>query len=385
MPRFTVPSPLPAGVRWAQLLRAAPWRRQSSKRVGGKRKVRMEGVRVALLVGVLQPELDRIEIQRLTDLVDLRFHGETTLRRAVTAVTPADHVVGVDRTPFPGLIGAAVSQQDPEHAVHHDDFRAVGRVRAAVQRAARVAGGEGSVRLDAGFEVDLDRIARGGDEVLVAGLLHAHGFACFLSQQGCDRLNVADIEFAAETAAYVRGLDDVHHAFRHAERKGQFFPQAEHVLHRGVDRQAPVGFALDHAHARLHVAGVGPLRAVGAFEYVISFLEPGLQVAKLENRVLGDIVFRFFVQAGRAVAHRGIRIENGIEFLVVHVDQVQRLFGNLRADGRHGRHRLAGIANRVAHDQHVLDHAGRQRGHEVNRAELDLRYVLWQQHSHNPR
>jgi len=121
------------------------------------------------------------------------------------------------------------------------------------------------------------------------------------------------------------------------------------------------------------------LRLVSALEDVICVFETRFKIAEYKRGIYGDVVFGCFMEARRAVTHRGLRIEDGFKFLIIHIDQLQCLLGNLRTGRRYGGDGLARITNRIAHDQHVLNHAWRQGRHEVHGAVFSLRHVLWQQ------
>ncbi len=217
--------------------------------------------------------------------------------------------------------------------------------------------------------------------MIIARLLDPHRPSRLHAQQCGHRLDVPQVQLAAEAASYVRGLHHPDHALRQIEHESKLLAHAEQMLRRRIHRQAAVDVALDDADTRLHIAGVRALRLVGPFEDMVRLLEAGLDIAELEYRILGDVPLAVFVQLRRTVLHGRFRIEDGFQFLVVDVDQLQRLFGDLGGRCRHGRNRLAGIPHRIAEDQHVLDHAGRHGWHEVDGAELLLWHILREQHS----
>ena len=128
-----------------------------------------------------------------------------------------------------------------------------------------------------------------------------------------------------------------------------------------------------------------PLRFVSTLEDVIGIGKSRLKVTEFEHGVLGNVVGRVCMQLRRTLAHGSFGGKDRRQFFVLDLDEFQRLLGYFRAGRRDRRYRLPRVTNGIAHNQHVLDHTGRQSRHEKHRAELDLGYVFWQQNGLYPR
>ncbi len=318
---------------------------------------------------VLLMELDRVEAQRLADFVVLRFHREHGLRRSVAAITAADHVVRVHRVAFPGDVRAHVIRHDDE-PVHVDDLAAVRRVCAGVEDAPGVPGREGAVVLHARLQVHLDRVARGRDEIFVAGLLDAHRPTGLAAQQRGERLYVAHVQLAAEATADIRGFYHADVTLGYLQRERHLLAQAMQVLLRRVDGDLAVDVPVGDAYARLEVTGMDPLRRVDTLEDVVRLRKAFLDIAVAHLRGARDVVLDALVQLRRARLHRLFRVEHRRQVLVFDLYQVERLLGDVVRGRRHRGDRLAGEAHGVAHDLKVVRQALRVGRHEIDRCEF---------------
>ena len=350
------------------------------KTVSRERKSRIEWMRLALLTGILQTHLDRVEAKLGTDFIDLRFNSEAALRRAITAETSADHIVGIDRETFPFGVRRGVVEEQAESAVHHDHLGTVRGVGAAVEDTFGIARREGAVLLDARLQVHLDRVARCGDEVFQTRLFKAHGTTSLLAQQRGDRLHRGQFELAAESAADIGRLDDLYLAFGQAERECKFLACTEDVLGRNVDGDVVLTVHIDDADARFHIAGMDALSFIDAFENEVGIGKAFFEIAGRERRILRDVVCRVGMQLRRARLHGLLGIEHCRQFLVLDVDQIECRLGNFDCRRSYRSHRLANVTHDfTVHHLEIEHHAGRLHRDEEYRAELDLRHVLGQQ------
>ena len=121
----------------------------------------------------------------------------------------------------------------------------------------------------------MDRFSGGGNEVLIAGLLDAHGSCRLQAQQSCDRLDITEIELAAEATANVWRFYDSYLALRQIQHEGEFFPQTKHMLWRPLRRI-------------LKTALIGTCAPAARFDMLSLYSSMALEHPRL-NRFLGRI------------------------------------------------------------------------------------------------
>ena len=203
----------------------------------------------ALLGGVLQPQLQRIHLQRFGQLVHHALHRVRADRRARRAIGRDLGAVGkhveADRKNVRDVVGRKAA------ADRAADRRA--RQRAGLQIEGALGGDDGAVL----FRADLDRALRargrpGRPHHFLAGHHHLDRTAGFFRKQRRERLEIDD-GLAAKTAAdFRRNGADV--ALRNAGQIRRHGAHHELALARAPDRGLVVGGDADEAGVRLDIA-----------------------------------------------------------------------------------------------------------------------------------
>ena len=310
---------------------------------------------------LLEPQLHRVQAELVGDLVELHLHGETGLRGAVAALGAAGRLVG-EHPHALELVRRQIVGHRLQRSGVVDRGQAVAAVAAAVEEGAEPHAGEGAVALDPGAHPHLHRVA---SPVHVERLLAVEGDlyrpAGDHRQLGHRDLVGEGVALAAEAAAHRRGDDpDVSHG--KVQHPGEGAMHVVGRLGRGPQRQLPVRGVGRQRTVLLHGQVGVALEEVGALEDLVRLLKTGLHLAELEGDRLLDVGAP--VPGMDAVVlglQRALDGKDGIEHLVVDVDEAQGLLRHVLADGRHRRHRVADVADLV-HRQRFLVLGG---GHDA--------------------
>ncbi len=301
----------------------------------------------AILGAVDLAHTQRIDLQRVREFVDAAFDAERADRRTRRAVGGNLGPVGQDVIADRQRIRKVVDRHPTDAALLHR--RAGERAGLVFENALR--GGDVAVLLRA--DLDFDDGAGsgpGGAEHLLAAHHHLDRPARFFRQHVGERFEIDD-RLAAEPAADLgRDRADIGDIGT-AEARGV---GADHelALARAEDRRLAVGADRNQARMRLNIALVHRFCRIAPLDDEIGFLEAGLDVAFREGDHLGDIrrLRRLRLDPGGedvvmqdrcALRHRRLDIHHIGQHFVLHLDQVERLFGDRRRGCRHGGHRVA--------------------------------------------
>ena len=174
-----------------------------------------------------------------------------------------------------------------------------------------------------------------------------------------DFLGVVE-DLAAESAAHVGG-DHPQLALGNPEREGgEQQPDRVRVLAGGPDRhllgrrvplrRGGAGFHRRGDEALVHELDLHDL--VGLGEGLVT----GLLVP--ERPVVGDVVLDLGVDEGRTLIHGAARIDHGRKRLVVHLDRLDRVGGDVGILRDHHGHRIPHVADAVGHHDRPVRNLG---------------------------
>ena len=293
--------------------------------------------------GVASVDLHRVQAEQARHRVDVAVQGEEHLRAAEAAEGPVWRVVGV------GERGVAAHVRQPVHVVaaHGADVHDLGTqaaVGAAVGEDAHVLGHDQALARHAQRQVDaLRQAAAGAQEVLDPAVDQAHRPAGAQGQQrGDERVGVLD-DLGPEAAAH-RGGGHADARHRPLQRGRQARPSQEDRLRGCPDLQPAVGVEHRHRGHRLQVAGVLGVGAVARLVHHGRLRQGRVHVAAVVADAVRDVVMAR-MHLRRAVGERELGVQQRGLLLVLHADQVQRVQGDVLADGGHRRHLLAAEAH----------------------------------------
>ena len=291
---------------------------------------------------VAPPDLGRIQAQRTGDVVHGRFHDEVAVRLTRAAVGAHDRGVGVDglvlRVHRRNPVGAG---QDGLGALGID--RAVGTVGAAVVEEAVPDAEDAAVLrrrdLDA---VDHQPLVVGADEVLAPVLDPLHRAAQQARSEGDQQLLGIDQEdLDAEAAAHVR-RDHGDGGLRQPELLRNHAPGRDGRLGRIPDREfSQARIKAGDDAAGLHRLGRAPFGPEFLAQHEIGLGEGALDIAVAVGGAAGDVGIGVVVDERRAGLRRRHEIDRRSVRRIVHLDQVERVLGEVAAVRDHQRHRLA--------------------------------------------
>ena len=305
---------------------------------------------VAGLHEVLHAQFRRVDAEFGGDDVQLRLDREGDLGPAGRAHVAGGDDVGVRHVAFHVEGRHPVAARGLLHGVEVDVRHRLERaVRAAVEAGADLQRGQHAVVGDTRADRDLARVPGvRGEELLVVAHDDLDRPPGGLREQVGDR-RVHGRALAAEVAAHCHRVD-ADGGRLDAERHGKLAPERIRAL---VGRPHFGGAVLrhrDHAGVRLHVDVVLLLRAEGVLGDALRRREARREVAArpaVEGAEVGQIGpfrvderagvgRRIVVDDGRAGSDRLLHVEDGGEFLVFDLDEVERLLRRSRGVGGHG-------------------------------------------------
>ena len=337
-----------------QLLRAAHRLAEAAAVVVAARR---RAVRGAVRDGVAQPQLDRVDAERPRRVVDQRLARRLPGRPADAAIGGRLALVRERRVDgVADVLDVVDAGQERGGAERVDETRPRMReVGAAVADVAALERQEAAVRVGRQRDLadDLLRVPARGER-LVAVLHPLDRRAQAARELGDDRFLDEQLHLEAEAAADGRA-DDPHARVRHPELRRQHAAHEERHLRRRPDRErvvarVPVG---DHA-APLERRRVRPAEVEALAEDVRGPGERSVHVAGLELDVREVVVAEVLVQHRRVRCQCRLRIEHHRQRLVLDVDQLGRVLGEVAGGRDHGRDRLADVAHAVDR-QHAPD------------------------------
>jgi hypothetical protein len=158
---------------------------------------------LALVHDVAEPELERIEAERVGDDVRLRLDGEVGLRSRGRPKGAEVRLVGIDGVALEQQVGDPV-RPGQHQGGHRRDAGTRSGEGAGVEPQTALAGEDPPVARHPGLELDDRRLPRiGRRQLLLARRHHLHGPAGLARQQRSEVLD-ADPQLAAEAAADAR-------------------------------------------------------------------------------------------------------------------------------------------------------------------------------------
>ena len=318
----------------------------------GDRTVR-EGVRRN---EVAPAHLHRVEVEVRGDAVHHPLDDEARFRFAEAPVSAVGGLVGHHPLDLPLVVGDLVGAGH-EHAGGDDGGQSAGGVgRADVGHDAVLDPQNGTVPAHRRLDV-VGLLARvdGAGHVLAPGLHPLHRAVREDRQQRHQDLFRVEGPLLSVAAA---DAPEIHVDLQSREPDGVLDQRADGVADLGRAPQAQgldAGVVVGHHRAGLD-GGAGEAAAVDGFlDDDIRFLERGVHIAAGHPERQHDVVVPVLVEAvgaglqgGRGVHYRRQRVE-------VHLDQVQRVFGDVAVRGHHRGHRLADEAHLVPCEAVVVE------------------------------
>ena len=207
----------------------------------------------------------------------------------------------------------------------------------------------------------MTRVARG--DGLLAGVAAIARTAGLLGDERHEDLAAARL-LGAKAAADAR-LNDLHLRLRNVERLRDHAAHVEGHLRGGGHRDAPERVGRREGTEGLHGRGLRGLAGVGALKDDVALGEGLVQIAKIAGTAAHQVasnVAALWEHKGHValgVDHDVVieclgKVEQGLEYLVVDLDELERLVGGLLGLGGDNRHLLVLIAHEVLEDQAVV-------------------------------
>ena len=205
------------------------------------------------------------------------------------------------------------------------------------------------------------RVARG--DGLLAGVAAVARTAGLLGDECHENLAAARL-LGAKAAADAR-LNDLHLRLRDVKRLRDHTAHVEGHLRRGGHRDAPERVGRRKGAEGLHGRSLRGLTGVSAGEDDVTLGERFVQVAKIAGTAAHQVASNVAAlrehkgHVALGVDHDVIieclgKVEQGLEHLVVDLDELERLVGGLLGLGSDNRHLLVLVAHEVLEDQAVV-------------------------------
>ena len=296
----------------------------------------IEGVKIVLVFGeavdeadrhqMLAAELQRVDAERLADVLDVRLVREGRLRHTVAAHGAGGGAVGIDGVGVALEVVAGIELRERAHRLG-DDAVTVGGVSALIGEQLGLAGDEGAVRAEPRDEVEANGVADAvGDEGILAGNVQLHQTAAELHRHPSDQRLIERVLLVAEAAADVR-LDDAHAAPVDAQRLTDGAADDVRDLGGGDDDDL-AGLFIGIGNVVFNVAVLDGGRLVPLVHANQPRLLDGFFIVALADlRVLEDVVGEALVDLRRAVLHGLLYVEHEGQLVVFDLDQTRGLRG----------------------------------------------------------
>ena len=237
-------------------------------------------------------------------------------------------------------------------------------VRSGVGQRVQVDGRDGAVVHGAQLDGHLHLVARvARSDGLLAGVAAVARTASLLGDERHEDLAAARL-LGAKAAADAR-LNDLHLRLRNVERLRDHAAHVEGHLRRGGHRDAAECVSRREGAEGLHGRSLRGLAGVGALKDDVALGEGLVQIAVIAgtaaHQVARDIAalreHKGHVALG--VDHDIVieclgKVEQGLEHLIVDLDELERLVGSLLSLGSDDRHLLVLVAHKVLENQAVV-------------------------------
>ena len=303
-------------------------------------------------------------MQHVGEFVDGALHGKLALGGTVAAIRAAAVGIGVDGVPAKAARLHVVVDGQALVTRKADRRGSVLAVRAGVGQRMQIDGRNGAVIHGAQLNSHLHlvaRVARG--DGLLAGVAAVARTAGLLGNECHEDLAAARL-LGAKAAADAR-LNNLHLRLRNVERLRDHAAHVEGNLRGGGYRDAAERVGRREGAEGLHGRGLRGLAGVGALKDDVALGERLVEVAKIAGTAAHQV-------AGHVAAlreHKGHvalgvdhdvvieclgKVEQRLEYLVVDLDELERLVGGLLGLGSDDRHLLVLVAYEVLEDQAVV-------------------------------
>ena len=319
---------------------------------------------LALAHDVLKAQVGGVHVQHVGELVDGTLHGKLSLGGTVAAIRAAAVGIGVDSVPAKAARLHMVVNRQALVARKADRRGGVLAVRSGVGQRVQVDGRDGAVVHGAQLDGHLHlvaRVARG--DGLLAGVAAVARTAGLLGHERNEDLAAARL-LGAKATTDAR-LNDLHLRLRNVERLRDHAAHVEGHLRGGGHRDAAERVGRREGAEGLHGRGLRGLAGVGALKDDVALGEGLVKIAKVARaaayQVARDVAalreHKGHVALG--VDHDVVieclgKVEQGLEHLVVDLDELERLVGGLLGLGGDDRHLFVLVTDEVLENQTVV-------------------------------
>ena len=303
-------------------------------------------------------------MQHVGELVDGALHGKLALGGTVATIRTATVGIGVDGVPAKAARLHVVVDRQALVAREADRRGGVLAVRAGVGQRVQVDGRDGAVvhgtQLDGHLHL-VTRVAR--SDGLLAGVAAVARTAGLLGDERHEDLAAARL-LGAKAAADA-GLNNLHLRLRNVERLRNHAAHVEGHLRRGGHRDAAECVGRREGTEGLHGRSLRGLASVGAGEDDVALGKRLVKVAIIAGTAAHQVAsnvaalreHKGHVALGvdhDVVIERLGKVEQGLEHLVVDLDELERLIGGLLGLGGDDRHLFVLVADEVLENQAVV-------------------------------
>ena len=313
---------------------------------------------------VHKPQLGRVHVQLLRQLVHGGLHGKAALGGAVTAEGTGGHGVGVHHVPGEAEGGLPGVEGDALVAHQADGGGGVLAVSTGVGQGVHIHRLDGAVLHGAHFDVDPHLVAAVGClEGLLPGVHDFGGLAGAEGDQSGEEL--ADQGLLGAEAAADAGLHHPHHVLGQAQSMGDGAAAVEGHLGGGYHVEPPVmvqiGIGAEGLH---HGLGVG-LGIIGLIHHHVAGSHGGIHVAvgvaaaghQVALRVAADVEVVEVVilrMNHNWVVQSGLKVQHRLQNVILHLDHAHSLGHAVLVPTGHNGHRVAHIADGALQDVAVI-------------------------------
>ena len=319
---------------------------------------------LALAHDVLKAQVGGVHVQHVGKLVDGALHGKLALGGTVAAIRAAAVGIGVDGVPAKAARLHMVVDGQALVARKANRRGSVLAVRAGVGQRMQIDGRDGAVVHGAQLNGHLHlvaRVARG--DGLLAGVAAVARTAGLLGDERHEDLAAARL-LGAKAAADAR-LNDLHLRLWDVERLRDHAAHVEGHLRRGGHRDAAERVGRREGAESFHGRGLRGLAGVGALKDDVALGERLVKVAKIAGTAAHQVASNVAAlrehkgHVALGVDHDVVieclgKVEQGLEHLVIDLDELECLVGGLLGLGGDDRHLLVLITHEVLENQAVV-------------------------------
>ena len=303
-------------------------------------------------------------MQHVGELVNGALHGKLALGGTVATIRAAAVGIGVDGVPAKAARLHMVVDGQALVARKADRRGGMLTIGAGVGQRMQVDGRDGAVVHGAQLNGHLHlvtRVARG--DGLLAGVAAVARTAGLLGNERHEDLAAARL-LGAKAATDAR-LNDLHLRLRNVERLRDHAAHVEGHLRRGGHRDASECVSRREGTEGLHGRSLRGLAGVGALKDDVALGEGLVQVAIIAGAAAHQVAWDVAAlrehkgHVALGVDHDVVieclgKVEQGLEHLVVDLDELERLVGSLLGLGGDDRHLLVLVTHEVLEDQAVV-------------------------------